>query len=129
MTNSTPDARSGPRGGSGSLREDRSDPNKATLLYILRLLNQAEDEFEDDAEKGLEQDELEYRTQNYWAVKSGDAKLAVILELLLDNKMVEHTDGGPYSWIRKKQIQGLYRITDSGKTHLLKNIVEDGRIE
>lgn len=111
------------------LRGEPDDPNKATLLHILRLLNQAEDEFDEESEKGLELIELEYRLESYWAVKSGEAKLPVILQLLVDNKMVDHLDGGNYSWIRKRQIQGIYRITEEGKLHLLKNVTDEGRIE
>lgn len=118
-----------PREDALPLRGEPEDPNKATLLEILRLLNQAEDEFEAENEKGLELVELEYRCGNYWAVKAGEAKLPVILELLMDNGMVDRVDTDTYSWIRKRQLRALYRITESGKAHLMKNITDEGRIE
>lgn len=108
---------------------DPSDPNRATLLHVLKILNQAEDEYENDAEKGLDLNEIQYHCDDYWAVRNGSVKLPVILQLLLENKMVNQERGESYSWVRQRTLRDRYRITEVGKVHLVQNLPKDGRVE
>ncbi|MDE1822613.1 MAG: hypothetical protein KGI98_17390, partial [Euryarchaeota archaeon] len=111
-----------------SMHGEPQDPNTATLLHILRMLNKAADEYEGKDEGGLEATEIHFNCSEYWAVREGGAKPELILQLLLDNGFVDRVPGEHYSWVRQRQVKDMYMITEPGKEHLVKNVGEHGRV-
>jgi hypothetical protein len=106
-----------------------ADPLRATFFAILKQLNRADFHNEGDAaDQALELPELERRLSEFWAVRSGEARIAVALGLLLSNGFVA-TDGTPeYSWQRGRTVERRYRITSEGKQFLLTGIETSDRV-
>jgi hypothetical protein len=104
------------------------DPNKATLLHILRILNRAEDEYQDEEAKGLELSEIQYQCQDHWAVKTAGIQPNDLLNVLVQNGMVDHVQKEIYSWIRQRTIREFYCITEPGKAYLVKSETDEGRV-
>jgi hypothetical protein len=109
---------------------DKEDPARATLLAILRQLNQAEENNEGKAaDQALELGELEQRLADFGPVKQGSIKVSLALGLLLRNGLVvPQRDGGDYSWQRQRSSPQRYQITPDGKKFLLESIQTSDRI-
>ena len=109
---------------------EKDDPARATLLAILRQLNQAEGNNEGKpADQALELGELEQRLQDLPPVKQGSIKVSLALGLLLRNGLVvPQRDGGDYSWQRQRDSPQRYQITPEGKKFLLDSIQTSDRI-
>jgi hypothetical protein len=109
---------------------DKEDPARATLLAILRNLNQAEENNEGKApDQALELAELEQRLSDFGPVKQGSIKVSLALGLLLRNGLVvPQRDGGEYSWQRQRNSPQRYQITPDGKKFLLDSIQTSDRI-
>jgi hypothetical protein len=106
------------------------DPIRATFLAILRQLNRAETENNNDTpEQALELAELERRLSDFWAIEQGSARVPQALGLLLMNKMVAASGDTEYSWQRQRNVSQRYQITSEGKKFLLENIEKMGRVE
>ncbi|MCI4353808.1 MAG: hypothetical protein L3K06_00390 [Thermoplasmata archaeon] len=97
-----------------------------TFTEILRRLNQASERGGDAPE--LEYAELERATYPFWATHVGEVDLAYALELLLENGLVEPVHEPVYAWDRQRVIGERFRITTMGKSYLLRQIEESGRI-
>lgn len=97
-----------------------------TFLEILRRLNQAEEEgFE---VHGLEYAELERALDRFWTTHGGGIDLERAVALLLENGMVGTADEPQYSWLRNRTVGRRYLITALGKSFLLRQVEESGRI-
>lgn len=106
-----------------------ADPVRATLLAILKQLNQAESVHEGKtAEQALELAELERRLSDFWAVDQGTVKVALALGLLLRNGLVAAQANGEFSWQRQRAAKQLYQITAEGKKFLVETIKTNDRI-
>ena len=103
------------------------DPNRATLLQILRELNKSAETAANPAEDGLELAEIKERLQDFSAVKKTQG-VAILLGLLVQNQMVVHDGKKTYSWVRQRDTLSRYLITPKGKDFLRENVVESGRI-
>ncbi|MCI4328844.1 MAG: hypothetical protein L3J86_04595 [Thermoplasmata archaeon] len=67
----------------------KADPVHATLLAILKQLNQAETVHEGaTSDQALELPEIERRLSDFWAIDNGSVKLGLALGLLLRNGLV-----------------------------------------
>jgi hypothetical protein len=97
-----------------------------TFLEVLRRLNQAEEEREELT--GLELTELERVMQQFWTSRSGAIALDRAVDLLVENGLVATTDDPAYSWVRNRTVGRRYTITTLGKTYLVRQIDESGRI-
>lgn len=106
-----------------------NDPVRATLVAILRHLNQAESTHEGEPkEQVMELPELERRLSDFWAVETGSIKVSLALGLLLRNGMVAVADPGTYSWQRQRSTRHGYAITPEGKKFLVEAIATSDRI-
>lgn len=94
---------------------------------MLRLLNQAE-RFDDDREKGLELDEIVQLCSEHWSVEKAGVKPAVVLGLLVRNKMVDRIEGTIRSWTRQRDFGPHYRINGAGKMFLSEFLSDRERI-
>lgn len=107
-----------------------ADPVRATLLAILKQLNQAEVRHEGDhSEQALELTELERRLSDFWAVQQGSIKVALALGHLLRNRLVTTEANSAYSWGRQRDIRQRYQITPEGKKFLMEAIETSDRIQ
>ena len=107
-----------------------NDPVRATLVAILRQLNQADAVHEGaKAEQALELPELETRLGDFWAVQRGAIKVSLALGLLLRNGLVAVQDPGEYSWQRQRTTAHRYQITTEGKKFLVSAIETSDRIK
>lgn len=106
-----------------------SDPVRATLVAILRQLNQAESTHEGKKEEqALELAEVERRLSDFWGVEKGNVKVSLALGLLLRNGFVAAPGDGQYSWQRQRAVAQRYQITSEGKKFLKEAIETSDRI-
>ena len=106
-----------------------NDGVRATLLAILKQLNQAESTHEGKtAEQALELAELERRLQSFWAVDSGTVKVSLALGLLLRNGLVTAKAPGDFSWQRQRSARQQFQITADGKKFLVEALESSERI-
>lgn len=106
------------------------DPVRATLIAILRQLNQAESVHEGkQEEQALELAEVERRLSDFWAVERGNIKVSLALGLLLRNGLVAAPSDGTYSWQRQRRVAQRYQITTEGKKFLKDAIDTADRIK
>jgi hypothetical protein len=104
------------------------DPVRATLIEILKQLNQAESVHEGQkAEQSLELAELEDRLTEFWAVAKGQVKVSLAVGLLLRNGLVA-VQAPDYSWQRQRNTRQRYGITAEGKGFLVGAIQTSDRI-
>lgn len=114
---------------STSASTSNSDPVRATLLAILKQLNQAESAHEGrDEEQALELAELEGRLSGFWAVERKQVKVPLALGLLLRNRLVSTQGRSDYSWQRRRNVAQRYRITPEGKKFLVDALVSSDRV-
>jgi hypothetical protein len=105
------------------------DPIRATLLAILKQLNQADTVHEGEStEQALELPELEQRLRDFWAVSQGAVKVSLALGLLLRNKLVAAQTDKDYSWQRQRMSNQRYQITTDGKKFLVDALETSDRI-
>jgi len=105
------------------------DPARETLLEILRLMNQAEEDNDGaPADQALELAELEERLHDFEPVKRGSIKVSLALGLLLRNGLVTTQNDGDYSWQRQRDVAQRYRISAQGKKFLIDSIANSNRI-
>src|SRR5580658_3620027 len=105
------------------------DPVRATLLAILKQLNQAESQQEGaTAVPALELPELEDRLKDHWAVDGGTVNVSLALGLLLRNGLVTTRADQEYSWQRGRQVAQRYSITGDGKKFLVDSLEKSERI-
>ncbi len=97
-----------------------------TLTEILRRLNQAHER--GGVAPELEYAELERAMFRFWATAEGGIDLAFALQLLLENGLVDTLHDPVYAWDRQRLIGERFRITTLGKTYLIDQIVDTGRI-
>jgi len=97
-----------------------------TFLEILRRLNQASEEGIEI--RGLEMTELERVMARYWTSRSGGIPVDRAVDLLLENGLVNTDDDPTYSWIRSRNVGRRYQITTLGKSYLLRELAQSGRI-
>ncbi len=110
--------------------DGRSDPIRATLLAVLRQLNQTEAHHEgNEQDQALELAEIEARLSDFWAVKQGKIKIPLAVGLLLRNKMVETRADSKESWQRQRTVQQRYQITVEGKRFLTEAVTSESRIK
>ena len=108
----------------------RADPVRATLLAVLRQLNQTEAHHEgNEQDQALELAELETRLSDFWAVKQGKIKVPLAVGLLLRNRMVETRSDAKESWQRQRTVQQRYQITVEGKRFLTEALTTESRIK
>ena len=104
------------------------DPVRATLIEILKQLNQAESVHEGkEAEQSLELGELEDRLTDFWGVSKGQVKVSLAVGLLLRNGLVA-VQAPDYSWQRQRNTRHRYGITAEGKRFLVGAIQTSDRI-
>ncbi len=109
--------------------DGRGDPVRATLLAVLRQLNQSEAHHEGhEQDQALELVELEARLADFWAVKQGKIKVPLALGLLLRNKMIEARADAKDSWQRQRRVEQRYMITVEGKRFLTESLASESRI-
>ncbi|MCI4331308.1 MAG: hypothetical protein L3K19_05620 [Thermoplasmata archaeon] len=105
------------------------DPARATILAILRQLNQADSAHEGRRmEQSLELGEIENRLADFWAVKQGTVPVALALGLLLRNGLVSVPGGADFSWQRQRTVAERFQITAEGKKFLVDAIETADRI-
>ncbi len=105
------------------------DPVRATLVAILKQLNQATTQHEGNAEEqALELPEIERRLGDFWAVSQGAIKVSLALGLLLRNGLVAVQDPGNYSWQRQRAPRQRFAITAEGKKFLVDALETSDRI-
>lgn len=106
-----------------------ADPVRATLLAILKQLNQAETVHEGTAsDQALELPEIERRLSEFWAIDNGSVKVGLALGLLLRNGLVAAAGAPDYSWQRQRTSSQRYAITPEGKKFLVDSIATSDRI-
>ncbi len=116
-------------GGPSSAPGTAQDPVRATLVAILRHLNQADVTHEGTPhEQVLELPEIERRLSDFSAVERGSIKVSLALGLLLRNGLVSVADPGLYSWQRQRSTRHSYMITPEGKKFLVEAIETSDRI-
>lgn len=109
--------------------DGRQDPVRATLLAVLRQLNQSEAHHEgQEQDQAMELVELEQRLSDFWAVKQGKIKVPFAVGLLLRNKMVETRADAKESWQRQRHVHQRYQITVEGKRFLTDALSSESRI-
>jgi len=114
---------------STTARPATPDPVRATLVAILKQLNQADAMYEGKrVEQALELTELEQQLADFWAVKAGSIKISLALGLLLRNRLVNVQAPGDYSWQRQRNPGHRYQITAEGKRFLVDAIETSDRI-
>ena len=64
----------------------------------------------------------------FWTTESGEADLAFVLQLLLENGLAETVSEPVYAWDRQRILGERFRITTMGKSYLMRQIEETGRI-
>ena len=107
----------------------KNDPVRATLVAILKQLNQAETVHEGKAsDQALELPEIERRLSEFWAIDNGSVKVGLALGLLLRNGLVAAAGGPDYSWQRQRTAAQRYQITPEGKKFLVDTIQTSDRI-
>ncbi|HKV90556.1 MAG TPA: hypothetical protein VJQ43_05085 [Thermoplasmata archaeon] len=107
----------------------KNDPVRATLLAILKQLNQAETVHEGAlSDQALELPEIERRLSEFWAIDNGSVKVGLALGLLLRNGLVSAAGGPDYSWQRQRAVAQRYQITPEGKKFLVDSIQTSDRI-
>ena len=105
------------------------DPVRATLVEILKQLNEAEAKHEGKlADQALELVEIEQRLADFWGVTRGQVKIALALGLLLRNGLVTVQAPGDYSWQRQRTTHHRYAISAEGKKFLVGAIQTSDRI-
>ena len=105
------------------------EPVRATLLAILKLLNQADTLHEGErAEQSLELLDLERRLSDFWAVDQGSVKVSLALGLLLRNGLVEPYAGADGAWVKPPTSKPRYGITAEGKRFLVDSLENQDRI-
>lgn len=105
------------------------DPVRATLVAILKQLNQATSRHEgNEAEQALELPEIERRLSDFWAVSQGAIKVSLALGLLLRNGLVGVDGQSNYSWQRQRNVRQRFAITAEGKKFLVDAIETSDRI-
>ena len=105
------------------------DPVRATLVEILRQLNQADAKHEGKAaDQALELPEIQDRLADFWAVAKGQIKIQLAVGLLLRNGLVAVQAPGDYSWQRQRATGHRYAITAEGKKFLIGAIQTSDRI-
>jgi hypothetical protein len=110
--------------------DQRGDPIRATLLAVLRQLNQTEAHHEgSEQDQALELAEIEQRLSDFWAVKQGKIKIPLAVGLLLRNKMVESRSDAKESWQRQRSVHQRYQITVEGKRFLTESLTTETRIK
>ena len=110
--------------------DGRQDPIRATLLAVLRQLNQSEAHHEGhEQDQAMELAEIENRLSDFWAVKQGKIKIPLAVGLLLRNRMVETRADAKESWQRQRQVQQRYQITVEGKRFLTEALTSESRIK
>jgi hypothetical protein len=106
-----------------------NDPVRATLIAILRQLNQAVALHEGKtADQALELPEIEQRLADFWAIERGAIKVSLAVGLLLRNGLVTVQSPGEYSWQRQRAARHRYLITAAGKKFLVESIHTSDRI-
>ena len=107
----------------------QQDPVRATLVAILKQLNQASSKHEGaSAEQALELAELERRLEDFWAVSQGAIRVSLALGLLLRNGLVAAQNQANYSWQRQRAVRQRYLITTEGKKFLVDSLETNDRI-
>lgn len=110
--------------------DQRQDPVRATLLAVLRQLNQTEAHHEgNEQDQALELAEIQDRLSDFWAVKQGKIKVPLAVGLLLRNRMVETRADSKESWQRQRRVQQRYQITVEGKRFLTESLTSETRIK
>jgi len=105
------------------------DPVRATLVEILRQLNQADAKHEGaKIEQALELTEIQDRLSDFWGVTKGQVKIQLAVGLLLRNGLVAVQAPGEYSWQRQRTAGHRYAITAEGKKFLVGAIQTTDRI-
>ena len=105
------------------------DPVRATLVEILRQLNQADAKHEGaKIEQALELVEIQDRLSDFWGVTKGQVKIQLAVGLLLRNGLVTVQSPGDYSWQRQRTAGHRYAITAEGKKFLVGAIATSDRI-
>jgi hypothetical protein len=105
------------------------DPVRATLLAILKQLNQAESSTTNElSDPALELQELEGRLRDFWAVGNGSVKVALAVGLLLRNRLIVARSDPGFSWQRGREVAQRYQITPEGKRFLLDSLESSDRI-
>ncbi len=104
------------------------DPNRATIMEILKELNRSEESAANSTENGLEAAEIEERLVEFWAIREGRVQVTEMIGMLRANRMIEFDDAQRYSWVRKRNLNGVYRITMDGKEYLRTNLENRERI-
>jgi hypothetical protein len=105
------------------------DPARATILAILRQLNQADSAHEGKrVDQALELNEIESRLSDFWAVKQGTVQVSLALGLLLRNGLVAVPGDEDFSWQRQRSVAQRYQITAQGKKFLVEAIETADRI-
>ena len=106
-----------------------ADPVRATLLAVLKQLNQADAMHEGQApDQALELGELEQRLHDFWAVDQGAVKVGHALGLLLRNGLVQAQADAEFSWQRQRDVAQRYLITAEGKRFLVGALENSDRI-
>jgi hypothetical protein len=98
-------------------------------MHILKILNRAEDEYQEEEGKGLELAEIQFQCSDHWAVKTAGIKPDALLQVLVENGMVEHVEKEIYSWVRQRALHDYYCITEPGKAYLVKSETDQGRLQ
>jgi hypothetical protein len=115
--------------GAPSAQAASQDPVRATLVEILRQLNQADAKHEGaKIEQALELSELQDRLHDFWGVTKGQVKIQLAVGLLLRNGLVAVQAPGEYSWQRQRTAGHRYAITAEGKKFLVGAIASTDRI-
>ena len=97
-----------------------------TLLEVLKRLNQAEERRGDVPE--LEYAELERAMSRFWATQVGETDLPFALRLLLENGLIGAVEEPVYAWDRQRVVGERFHITTMGKSYLVRQLRETGRI-
>lgn len=97
-----------------------------TFLEILRRLNEAAEERFEVA--GLEYTELARVLDRFWTARSGGIALDQAVGLLLENGLISTRDDPTYSWVSNRTVGRRYAITPLGKSYLVRQLDESGRI-
>ena len=99
-----------------------------TILEVLKRLNQAEQERSPPV-LGLELVEIERALRGFWTQHPGDNESAdAAVRLLLENGLVRTWEEPEYAWDRQRTLGRRYSITTLGKSYLVRQLEETGRI-
>jgi hypothetical protein len=105
------------------------DPVRATLLAILKQLNQADSQQSGTVTiPALELSELELRLRDFWAVGDGSVTVSLAVGLLLRNGLVASLSDQEFSWQRGRDVAQRYNITPDGKKFLVDSLGKSERI-